>query len=381
MNTKQTIDWTEDGRRRTARWLSEGRGPPIRLVVADDAMTADAAFRNACQGTAMLWRGDFRNGRQLLSAMARRVDRKGKRRRQPKEPATPAEAFHRHRMEAGRRAHLLGMLLMELDADYSIRLPRAPDVRQAVLEAHGPGDSAAVMPLRELLGIIGAHQWRRKGVEISALQARIHPHYGVFPPTRHEYVELVAEMPLPCRDLAFDIGTGTGVLAAVLARRGLERVIATDNEPRAVNCATENMGRLGLAGRVQVVRADLFPPPPYPPQAPLIVCNPPWIPAKAMTSLERAVYDPRGRMLQRFLDRLPQHLTDRGEAWLLLSDLAEQVGLRTREELLERIAAAQLRVIDKMDASPTHPRAADKSDPLHWFRQAETISLWRLGRA
>ncbi len=31
-----------------------------------------------------------------------------------------------------------------------------------------------------------------------------------------------------------------------------------------------------------------------------------------------------------------------------------------------------------MDTRPTHPRAADASDPLHAARRAEVTSLWRL---
>ena len=86
--------------------------------------------------------------------------------------------------------------------------------------------------LRELLGLVGAFEWRKKGVEIPALGGpghnRIHPHYGVFAPIRSEYVGLVAEAPLPTPvpAMAFDIGTGTGVLAAILSNRGIGRAIA-----------------------------------------------------------------------------------------------------------------------------------------------------------
>lgn len=63
---------------------------------------------------------------------------------------------------------------------------------------------------------VGAYEWRKKGVAIPVLQHRIHPHYGVFSPVRGEYVELVAQAPLPQalrqNNRAFDIGTGTGVL-------------------------------------------------------------------------------------------------------------------------------------------------------------------------
>jgi methylase of polypeptide subunit release factors len=227
------------------RWRSEsGVPPPKRVIVCDDRITADAAYRLACEGTAMLWRGDFQNARQLLQALARRLERT---RRKP--AATPTEAFHLHRQAQSQRARTLGMLLVPLEADHRLPLRRAPDLRQACAEAYGPADEPYVASLRELLGLIGAYEWRKKGVEIPALGERIHPHYGVFAPIRSEYVGLVAEAPLPSKTLAFDIGTGTGVLAAMLARRGVLRVVATDQDPRALACARENLVRLGLNGR------------------------------------------------------------------------------------------------------------------------------------
>ena len=372
----QIVRWTEAGEARCARWRSErGTPPPKRVVVADDQMTADAAYRLACEGTAMLWRGDFQNARQLLQAMGRRADHTPRRKRNRSRPdPSPIEAFHLHRQARSQRARTLGMLLVPLERGHVIPLRRAPDVRQACMEAYGPGDEPSVASLRELLGLIGAHEWRRKGVEIPALGDRVHPHYGVFSPVRGEYVDLVAEAPLPAHTLAFDIGTGTGVLAAVLAHRGVERIVATDQDPRALTCARGNLMRLGLAERVEVVQADLFPPG----RAPLVVCNPPWVPARPSSPLEHAIYDHESRMLRGFLDRLAQHLEPGGEGWLVLSDLAEHLGLRPRAELLDTFDAAGLTVVERMDAHPNHPRVHDDTDPLHAARAAETTSLWRL---
>lgn len=358
-----------------AQWRSETSArPPARVVPADDTLTADAAYRLACEGTGLLWAGDFHNARQLLQAMGRRFDRS--RAKPRRAPENPAEAFHLYRMTQAQRARTLGLLLLPLDVDYGIPLGRAPDVREACREAWGvPQGDASVLSLRELLGVIGAFEWRRNGVEIPALGARIHPHYGVFSPVRGEYVDLVAEAPLPATTLAFDIGTGTGVLAALLAQRGVAHVIATDLEPCALACARDNLDRLGLAARVEVVTADLFPPG----RAPLVVCNPPWLPAKANSALDRAVYDPDGAMLKGFLAGLADHLEPGGEGWLILSDLAERLGLRTRDELLAAFSAAGLAVLGRHDAQPRHRRASDVSDPLHAARSAEVTSLWRLG--
>jgi len=266
-----TLHWSEQGQARCALWRSEGGQPlPRRVVCADDTMPADTAYRLACEGTALLWRGDFHNARQLLQAMARRLERKPRKAAKPAAAgAGPAQAFHLHRQAQGQRARVLAMLLIALEGDYTIALRRAPDWRAACTEAWGaaPGEPL-VAPLRQLLGIVGAHEWRKKGVEIPALGSppgnRIYPHYGVFSPVRGEYVDLVAQAPLPqvpggCA-LAFDIGVGTGVLSAVLVRRGVARVVATDQDPRALACAQDNLQRLGVLPRVELRQADLFPP-------------------------------------------------------------------------------------------------------------------------
>lgn len=372
------ISWREDGRDHRVRWRSEsGAPPPRRVVVADDETRADDAYRLACEGTALLWRGDFQNARQLLTAMARRIDRPPRRARRKPEPSQ-VQAFHLYRQARAQRARTLGMLLIPFDPGHVIPLRRAPSVQDACTEAYGPDDQPYVTSLRELLGLIGAHEWRVKGVPIPPLGGdRIHPHYGVFSPVRGEYVDLVNEAPLPSTKTAFDIGTGTGVLAAVIARRGVEHVVATDLDPRALACAQENIDRLDVGKQVEVVQADLFPPG----RAGLIVCNPPWVPAKPSSPLEHAVYDPGGRMLRGFLTGLADHLEPGGEGWLILSDLAEHLGLRTREDLRALFDASGLEVAGKLDTRPVHPRAADPDDPLHAARAAETTSLWRLRRA
>ena len=382
-----TIAWAEQGQTHTLHWRSaQGAAAPRRVQVADDRLSADQAYRLACEGTALLWRGDFQNARQLLQALQRRIERKpassAARAAAKTAQADAATRFHLHRQAQAQRARTLGALLIALEGDYSIALRRAPDWRVACTEAWGPADGTpSVVSLRELLGIVGAHEWRKKGVEIAALGAaphnRIHPHYGVFSPVRGEYLDLVARQPLPSQALAFDIGTGTGVLAAVLARRGVRRVVATELAPRALACAQDNLQRLGLQERVELLQADLFPPG----RAPLVVCNPPWLPARPVSAIEQAVYDEDSRMLRGFLAGLAQHLEEGGEGWLILSDLAEHLGLRPREHLLAWIAEAGLVVRGRHDVKPVHAKAADAQDALHAARAAEVTSLWRLAAA
>ena len=352
---------------------------PRQVVMGDDTVAADVAYRLMCEGTGMLWQGDFHNARQLLQALSRRTQKRSAKKSVKSQAADFTKAFHLSRQALGQRARVLGFLFIPLDTDYRIPLRRAPDVREACYQAWGPSSGqASMVSLRELLGIVGAYEWRKKGVEVAALgvapKNRIYPHYGVFSPVRGEYIDLVATTPMNDHKLAFEIGVGTGVLSALLVKRGVERVVATDCDSRALACAKENIERLGFSDKVELVHTDLFPVG----LAPLIVCNPPWVPARPTSPIERAVYDENSSMLRGFLSGLREHLTPAGEGWLILSDLAEHLGLRSRESLLQWIDEAGLQVLGRQDIRPRHGKVEDKDDPLHVARVAEVTSLWRL---
>ena len=351
-------------------------------------------LRLTCEGTALLWRGDFQNARQLLQAIARRIDRPRKKKRVSKKNAQEKptdtfsstitnDVFNLHRLAQSQRARTLGLILIRVDQNHQIALRRAPLVAEACHEAFGEINEPYLVSLRELLGLVGAHEWRKKGVVIKALDTsgtqRIYPHYGVFSPIRGEYLELVANAVLPkalsFNSTAFDIGTGTGVLAAILAKRGIEKIIATEIDARALICAQENLLQLGLSEQVTVAEYDLFPPS----KAALIVCNPPWLPARPSSALERAIYDPESQMLRGFINGLVAHLETNGEGWLILSDMAEHLGLRSRAELMTWIENAGLVVLGKESIKPRHPKVNDTTDALHAARSAEITSLWRLG--
>jgi hypothetical protein len=376
------LHWQEDGQPRQARWRSEGGNPvPTTVQVGDDTLTANAAHRLVRDGTAILWRGDYQNARQLLQALVRRVDKPVRQDgRSVGASASLTDAFYAQRRQQAERAALLGRLLVPVTADYRIDLRRGQEVQLACREAWGePDGQPCVVSLRELLGVISAHEWRKKGVPVATLGAYIHPWYGVFSPVRGEYVELVANAPWPNGRppaTAFDIGTGSGILAAVLAKRGVERIVATDQDSRALGCAHANIERLGFGAQVQVMAADLFPSG----EAELIVCNPPWLPAVPNAPIEYAVYDPDSRMLRGFLGGLSKHLAANGEGWLIMSDLAERIGLRGAEDLTNWIAEAGLRVINRHDTQPQHRRSRDNTDPLYAARSQEITSLWRLAR-
>ncbi len=388
---KQYVHWSENETSHQALWLSQSNHvAPARVVLVDDKTTADDAYRLACEGTSLLWRGDFHNARQLLQALGRRIDRTNERSelRKIKKAANKSTAnksvapkeipnlFHQQRQLQAQRSRILSRLLLELDTGYISKLRRAPDMSAACTAAFGKLDESCVLSFRDLQGALGAAQWREKGVPIEPLNLSVFPHYGVFAPTRHEYVQLLLDAPLPdvC-EVAYDIGTGTGLLAIILAQRGVKQVIATDVNPSALACANDNFTRLELSS-IQLQQADLYPT--DAPLANLIVCNPPWLPAKPSSPLEYAVYDPNSKMLRGLLQGAKQHLAEHGELWLILSDLAEHLQLRTRNELLGWFADAGLAVKYRLDTKAKHGRSQDDTDPLFAARSAEVTSLWCL---
>jgi methylase of polypeptide subunit release factors len=360
-----------------ARWLSPDGVEPSRWEEAGDQTTAAAALVLARKGIGLLYQGDYQSARQLLAAMGRKLRKVAGRSAHGGTPRELSTVFRAERELVRQEHDVLSRLAIPIGDGYRVALRRAPDVHLACEEALGPPQAGpARLPLRDLLGMIGAHEWRRRGVEVAALGARVHPHFGVYAPIRGEYVELVSQAceawPVAGKR-AVDVGTGTGVLAFVLARRGAS-VVATDLSPRAVACARENADALGLSGAVEVRQADLFPGG----QADLVVCNPPWIPSAAHTDLDRAIYDPGGRMLTALVVGLPGALRPGGEAWIILSDLAERLGLRAEGEVEALIGAAGLAVTGGIEAVPSHPKAKDEEDPLHAARSKEVTSLRRL---
>lgn len=376
----QELSWEHLGVLQKKEWYSESHlSAPRKLGAADDTLKADEFYRKASEGQGFIWLGDFQNAKQLLQAVQRRIE---KNKKAPPLELSPQDIFHKYRQTQSHKAQLLAKLLIPIEPGFRCLLKRAPDI-QSVLEQSLPSSelsrlsaSGFLISLRELLGMIGASEWRKRGVEVASLGSKIHAHYGLFSPVRGEYLELVINTPLPpAYATAFDIGTGTGVLAALLARRGIPHVIATDIEPRALVCARENMERLGFLSQVQIVQADLFPDG----KADLVVCNPPWLPARPTSRLERALYDEDSQMLKSFLQKVPAHLNPEGQVWLIISNLAELLGLRSSQDLMSWISEAGLIVKDKHSTTPRHSKAQNEEDPLYAYRSKEITQLFVLG--
>ena len=361
----------------TLEWRNESSQKPPKHAVYCPQCNAQTVLAQAHANTATVWTGDFHQAKQILAAIKKRLRTTAK--TPPAQPLLNADAFHRHRMQQAQQSRLINMLAIEVQAHFQLDLPRAPDVAAALSDVYGtPNTQPFLLPLNQLLGFIGAHEWHKQGVNIAALPHKIHVPFGVFSPLRGEYLDLVQTAPLPATcQTAFDIGTGSGVLAAILAQRGVRHIIATDTNPRAIACAQANIQRLGWQDAVHIETTDLFPAG----NADLIVCNPPWLPAKPTSAIEAALYDPDHTMLKGFLNGVAAHLKPNGEAWLIMSDLAEHLHLRTPDFLNQCFQQAGLRLINTLHTQPTHRKANDAHNPLAFARQRETTFLYRLAVA
>jgi SAM-dependent methyltransferase len=350
-------------------WLSDDAPPPgeQHIQVAGDQTTAQDALRRLRRDW-LVYRGNYKNARQLLSALGRRLER---RRENAK---TPLELFRSERQNRQLEHETLSRLLVELDGAYRLSLAASPTVAEACRWRWGETAGPNLVPLRQLLGVVGAHEWYRKGLEVAGLHERLHPHYGVFTPTRGAYPELIGAVPDPTGKVVFDIGTGTGVLAFLLLERGASRAIATDIDAAAVASAQEDAASLGFSDRFEARELDLFPEG----RADIVVCNPPWLPEAIRGRLDAAVFDPESRFLCRFLAGLPAHLAPKGLGCLLISNLAELLGLRPADFLAREIERAALQVVWKKEVQAGHPRSQDAGDRLHAARSQELVTLYGL---
>ncbi len=92
-----------------------------------------------------------------------------------------------------------------------------------------------------------------------------------------------------------DLGTGTGCLAiAVLTHLPAASAVATDVSPAALEIARLNAARHGVSDRLTIIEADqLSLPAEIVPESgfDILMCNPPYIPASAIESLDAGVRD------------------------------------------------------------------------------------------
>lgn len=201
-----------------------------------------------------------------------------------------------------------------------------------------PPGTTLLTPLRKILRIASDIKRLEEGVFVPALDASLAVFPTVFAPVDQKVVGLFAEhAEIGPGEEVLDVGTGTGVLAFIAARRGA-RVVGVDRNGEAVRNARLNARRLGLEDRVEVCDpCDLFDGVEGR-RFDHVLFNAPWLRGAPRTAYEAALYDD-GRVIARFIEGVSEHLKPGGAVWLLYADVFERTGdgaLTRVRELLDR---------------------------------------------
>jgi release factor glutamine methyltransferase len=155
-----------------------------------------------------------------------------------------------------------------------------------------------------------------------------------------------------------DVGTGTGIIGVHAAMKGA-LVVATDTNPRALKCASENARKNGV--KMAVIESDLFER--VSSTYDVVVFNPPYLPEvpedrKAEEALRRAwAGGPKGsEILNTFLGHLTTVLNPGGYALVAASSLTkgafkglqglEIKAISTQKFLFEEITIFEVKYVE-----------------------------------
>lgn len=154
-----------------------------------------------------------------------------------------------------------------------------------------------------------------RGLRITVFPGVFHP--GLYFSSRL-LADIVGGLDLAGR-VVLDMGTGTGIIGMVAARRGA-RVLSVDTSEKAVECAGQNIVQNQLSESIETRKSDLFEHVPPDARFDYIFWNPPFYP--------RQPEDDRGKawnagteygVIERFARECGTHISPGGRVVLILS--------------------------------------------------------------
>jgi hypothetical protein len=288
----------------------------------------------------------------------------------------PAEDASYEDRQAFQRTHRAAALrLLAPIANHRLALAGARPI--GFLEELYPGLSKFVLPFLVVQELHGAWGRYHGGTHLAVLGHRIHPFFGTYVPTRTVHLELFAtwlsQYQGP-RTRAVDVGTGCGVLALMLAKAGFERVLATDNNPNAIESVERELKRLESAPPIALMCGDLFGKDTTP--ADLIVFNPPWVQGEVGDLLDQALLF-EDDLLPRFFEQATSRLTESGRIVLLFSNLIGLVQPDIPHPILTELDQGRLRLVQKLHrkVKPTRTKSGQRR------KTREKVEVWELAKA
>lgn len=299
-------------------------------------------------GFVVVLTGDFRRIAGILTYLSRHKDDLIP----PTLFAHVANRFERSKATAQAARVALHRLMVVFRGDRIQRVHHAPDLRGLMRYLEGDTaylrDRHFLLPVRKALRIATDIQRFREGVWIPALGGRLYVFPHVFVPSDQKVVTLLADhLDVRETDRVLDMGTGTGLLALIVARKGAHTVVATDNNPAAVNNARFNVEHWGLTERIDVrgpahlfegLQGERFD---------VMLFNAPWIEGEPKTLYETAIYDKDYAVITEFIQRAPDHLTSEGRVLLQYSKISQLTGHGSIQNLHDLIEANGLTIVQR----------------------------------
>lgn len=259
-------------------------------------------------------------------------------------------------------------------SDHLIALRKAPII--GWLQELYPDTSDFHLSFPQLQGLNSSWQWYVRGIELPGIDHSLHPFYGTYFPTRFDHLELFASWLHTfegSRTLAFDIGTGCGIMALQLSRAAFPRIVATDINPNAIESVRRHLAQ-HPAQAIEPVVGDLFGD--HCETADLVVFNPPWMPGEPEGPIDQAIYY-EDRFFERFFEQAVSHMNDDARLVILFSNLPQLASGEAIHPVEQELSAnARFSLVQKLErpvtASSKRTRRRKRSV------EHECVQLWEL---
>jgi methylase of polypeptide subunit release factors len=258
--------------------------------------------------------------------------------------------------------------------------------------------------------IISVNNYIQKGIAVNVLgDKKIYTNYGVFNPTRQDYLELfdmflrdnIRDIKLNTKN-CIDLGCGTGVLSLLMSQYGLPRIFAIDSNENALLATRTNSQAFGYFENIKAIKLDLVEKylntkvsaetvinksnQELDPHYDLIVVNPPWLDASFMfsqTGLDNAIYDPKHAFLKSAFNFAKIHLNrnnPHAKFVIIFSDLGSILNIN-EPNVIETLASEYKLKITHVSKKMSKLKPSDSIDPIKNFKKESKIELYELQRA